>query len=95
MPRKKIAEAKPFNFETIPNITIDGFNINYGDIIKVAGQHGSKFKFIGLTTNTLTGSKWIDCLEIINGVASVFRSFKKEKIKRIPSKRGRRRKVVI
>lgn len=94
MARRKKAETKPSYFETIPTITIDGFEINEGDMIKVSGQHGSKFKFIGLTKNNLTGSQWIDCFEILGGVPSVFRSFKEDQIKRIPKKRGRRVKNV-
>lgn len=94
MSRRKKADVKPSYFETIPTITIDGFEINQGDIIKINGQHGDKFKFIGLTKNNLTGSQWIDCFEILGGVPSVFRSFKEDQIKRIPKKRGRRVKHV-
>jgi hypothetical protein len=94
MAKRKYAEVKPSSLVTESFIDIDGFTINSGDIIKVHGQHGSKFKFIGATTNTRTGSFWIDCFEIIRGVPSVFRSFKLEKIKRIPQ-RGKRAKRVI
>lgn len=94
MRKKKLVEIKPTYFERIPQIVVDGFEINQGDTIKISGQHGSKFRFISLTKNNLTGSQWIDCFEIIGGVASVFRSFKEEQIKRIPKKRGRRRKIV-
>ena len=94
MLRRKKTETKPTYFETIPTITIDGFEINQGDMIKINGQHGSRFKFIGLTKNNLTGSQWIDCFEILGGVPSVFRSFKEDQIKRIPKKRGKRVKNV-
>jgi hypothetical protein len=94
MPRKNRGDVKPTYFETIPYMNIQGFEINAGDIIKVHGQHGSKFKFIGITKNNLTGSQWVDCFEIINGVSSVFRSFSEDKVKRVPTK-GRRRKRVV
>lgn len=94
MPRKTKAAVKPTYFETIPYMNINGFEVQAGDIIKVHGEHGGKFKFIGITKNNLTGSQWVDCFEIINGVSSVFRSFKEDRIKRIPS-RGQRRKRVI
>ena len=75
-------------------MVVDGFDINAGDIIKIQGQYGSKFKFIGVTKNNLTGSQWVDCFEIINGISSVFRSFKQEKVKRIPNRRKRAKRVV-
>jgi hypothetical protein len=93
MLKKNKAEPSKTAFVTDPTLEIDGFTINAGDIIKVHGQYGSRFKFIGVTTNSLTGESWIDCYEIMNGVSSVFRSFKKERIKRIP-KRGKRAKRV-
>jgi hypothetical protein len=94
MPRKDRAEVKPTYFETIPYMNVQGFEINAGDIIKVHGQHGSKFKFIGVTKNNLTGSQWVDCFEIVGGVSSVFRSFSEDKIKRVPTKNRRRKRVV-
>jgi hypothetical protein len=71
-----------------------GFEITAGEIVKVYGEYGARFKFVGVTTNGLTGSSWVDCFEIIGGVPSVFRSFKEDKIKRIP-KRGKRAKRVV
>jgi hypothetical protein len=94
MGRKKVSEVKPSYFETVPHMVVDGFDINAGDIIKIQGQYGSKFKFIGVTKNNLTGSQWVDCFEIINGISSVFRSFKQEKVKRIPNRRKRAKRVV-
>lgn len=94
MPKRNQAPAKPTHFVTVPQLELNGFLINAGDIIKVHGEWGSKFKFIGVTTNTLTGASWIDCFEIMGGVSSVFRSFKEDRIKRIP-KRGKRARRVI
>jgi hypothetical protein len=92
--RRKKTEVAPSYFETVPYMEINGFPIHAGEVIKVNGQWGSKFKFIGITTNTLTGASWVDCFEIIGGVPSVFRSFKQDKVKRIP-KRGKRAKRVV
>jgi hypothetical protein len=72
---------------------VGGFSINAGDIVKVKGEYGVKFKFVGVTTNTLTGSTWVDCFEIFRGKAQQFRAFKQDRIKRIPQ-RGRRAKRV-
>lgn len=94
MGRRKKVVTQPSNFETVPYMEIDGFAINAGDIIKVRGEYGSKFKFIGITTNTLTGSSWVDCFELIRGVPSQFRAFKEDRIKRVPQRGKRARKVV-
>jgi hypothetical protein len=91
--RRKKVYIQPSYFVTEPHMELNGFPIEYGEVIKVHGEWGSKFKFVGVTTNTLTGSSWIDCFEIIGGVPSVFRSFKHDRIKRIP-KRGTRAKRV-
>lgn len=76
------------------SIEVDGFTIESGDIVKVKGERGSKFKFSSFVTNTRTGSQWVDCFETIRGQAGVQRSFKLDQIKRVPvrGKRVRRRK---
>lgn len=94
MGRRKVIPVQPSSLVTEPSLELNGFTINAGDIIKVIGEHGSKFKFVGVTTNTRTGAIWVDCFEIIGTVPSVFRSFRIDRIKRIPKKRGRRSKNV-
>lgn len=94
MGRRKKVEVKDSYFVTEPYMEVNGFPIHAGDIIKVTGEHGAKFRFVGITTNNLTGSSWVDCFEVIGGVASVFRSFKQDRIKRIPVKRKRAKRVV-
>jgi hypothetical protein len=94
MAKRNQTTVQPTNFVTVSYLELDGFPINVGDIIKVHGEWGSKFKFVGVTTNTLTGASWVDCFEIMGGVSSVFRSFKQDRIKRIP-KRGKRARRVI
>lgn len=89
MGRRKKAIVKPSHFSTEPYMEVNGFPIHQGDIIKVHGEWGAKFRFTGITTNNLTGASWVDCFEIIKGVPSVFRSFKQDRIKRVP-KRGKR-----
>lgn len=94
MARKRQVEVAPSHFVTEPQMSVNGFPIAAGDIIKVRGEYGVSFKFIGVTTNTLTGSTWVDCLEIFRGKAQQFRAFKEDRIKRIPQ-RGKRAKRVI
>ena len=92
--RKNSAITAPSNFVTDPHMEVNGFSINAGDIIKVRGEYGVSFKFIGITTNTLTGSTWVDCYEIFRGKAQQFRAFKADRIKRVPQ-RGKRAKRVV
>jgi hypothetical protein len=84
--------AKKFQRES--SLVLGGFQINHGDFFKVRGEHGAKFKFNYFVTNVDTGAQWVDCFEVINGIASVYRSFKPERIKRIPN-RGRRAKRIV
>jgi len=94
MARRVKAVIQESHLSTIPKMDSNGFEILAGDIVKVYGEYGSRFKFVGVTTNERTGATWVDCFEIIGGVPSVFRSFKPERIKRIP-KRGKRAKRVV
>lgn len=94
MRRKKQVVIQPSNFETEPYMEVNGFPINGGDIIKVKGEYGVKFKFVGITTNTETGASWVDCFEIFRGKAQQFRAFKEDRIKRIPQRGKRARRVV-
>lgn len=96
MPRTKlISQVKPTKFSREHSLELDGFTINRGDIIKIRGEHGVQFKFDSLVTNTLTGVQWIDCFEVHRGQTGTYRSFRVDKIKRIPKRRKtsvRRRK---
>lgn len=84
--------AKKFHRED--SLILDGFQINSGDFFKIRGEHGGKFKFHSFVTNTETGAQWVDCFEVMSGTSSVYRSFKADRIKRIPN-RGRRAKRVV
>lgn len=75
------------------SILLDGFELSTGSLFKVRGQHGGKFKFHSFVTNTVTGAQWVDCFELMSGTPSVFRSFKLENLKRVPTKRRRKRVV--
>ena len=95
MARQRIqVEIAPTKFIRQETAIVDGFEIVRGDIIKIKGQHGIKFKFDSFTTNSETGSQWVDCFEIQGGTASCFRAFRLEEVKRIPQKRKRAKRVV-
>lgn len=93
MGRRKKVTIQPTNFETVPYMEIDGFPVHEGDIIKVKGEYGTKFKFRGITTNIKTGATWVDCFEIYRGRAQQFRAFKEDRIKRVPQKGKRAKRV--
>ena len=94
MRKKNSVTLPPTKFHREPTVIVDGFEIAQGDIIKIHGEHGLKFKFNALVTNTETGVKWIDCLEMQKGVAGGWRSFYVERVKRVPIKRKRAKRVV-
>jgi hypothetical protein len=74
--------------QRVPEIVLpDGKIIVKGDVFKVSGEYGLKFRFDNLVTNLDSGAEWVDCYEIFRGHAGAFRSFKRDRIKRIPKKR--------
>lgn len=74
--------------QRVPEIVLpDGKIIVKGDVFKVSGEYGLKFRFDSLVTNLDSGAEWVDCYEIFRGHAGAFRSFKRDRIKRIPKKR--------
>lgn len=97
MARRKVDSTKvqATKFSREYSIDIDGFTISRGDIIKIRGEYGVQFKFHSFVTNTETGVQWIDCFEVYRGQVGTYRSFRVDRIKRIPKRRskvGRRRK---
>ena len=90
MRRKAYAPVAETKFEKIDAITINHRVIVRGDFIKILGEHGGKFKFNSLVTNKETGAQWIDCFEMHKGAVSACRSFRSDRIKLIPIKRGRK-----
>jgi hypothetical protein len=87
----KVQETK-FNREY--ELQVGTFTIAKGDIIKIEGEHGVRFKFDAVVTNTKNGKVWVDCFEMQKATATAWRSFDLERVKRIPTKRGRRKKNV-
>lgn len=92
MARRKVTEAtqvQETKFAREYSITIDGFEISRGDLIKIRGEYGVKFKFDSLVTNTQTGVQWIDCFETHRGQVGCWRSFRLDRLKRIPKRRSK------
>lgn len=68
---------------------VDGHLISKDDIIKIHGEHGVKFKFNCIVTNTHNDVQWVDCFELDKGLIRSWRSFRPEQVKRIPKRRKR------
>lgn len=92
MRRRKNVPPPPTKFFRFPEITVGNFVIQKGDIIKIQDEWGMKFKFDSLVTNKETGAQWIDCFEVHKMRTGCLRSFRLERVKRIPKRRGRRAK---
>jgi hypothetical protein len=93
---KKVKSIKPqvTKFQREYELKIGNFTIVPGDIIKIEGEHGGKFKFSSVVTNTENGLVWVDCFEVHKASIGTWRSFAPERVRRIPTKRGRRKKNV-
>jgi hypothetical protein len=87
--RKTSTHIKPTKFFKFPEITVDGFVIEKGEIIKIKDEWGMRFKFDSLVTNTSTGAQWIDCFEVYKLRTGCTRSFRLDRVKRIPKRRKR------
>jgi hypothetical protein len=91
---RRRVKPKPTKFFREPEVTIGNFTIVKGEVIKIQDEHGMRFRFDSLVTNTETGVQWIDCYEMYKGTPGALRSFRIERVKRIPAKRGKRRIIV-
>jgi hypothetical protein len=89
--RKTGTDGKPTKFFRFPEITVDNFVIEKGELIKIKDEWGMRFKFDSLVTNTETGAQWVDCYEVYRARTGCLRSFRLERVKRIPKRRGKRR----
>jgi hypothetical protein len=92
MARRKVntSPAVETKFSRVYEMDYGNFTIEKGDLIKIQGVYGIKFKFISITTNTETGSFWVDCVETYRGQSGPLRSFTVDRVRRIPKKRGKR-----
>ena len=90
MNKRRSSPIRETKFDRVKEIQIGNRLVVAGDIIKIAGEYGSRFKFDSLVTNKETGAQWIDCFEFSKNSVSACRSFKSDRIKLIPIKRGRK-----
>lgn len=86
--RKKYVNPVADKFHREQSFTLEnGRVIEHGEEIKIAGEHGCKFKFLEFVRNNENGAEWIDCFELRQGVPSGWRSFRPDRIKPLPKKR--------
>jgi hypothetical protein len=91
MPKKKKVTHNPDPFNREESfVTSEGKTVSRGDVIKIKGVWGTKFRFFSYVTNPKNGVSWIDCLELERGVGCGMRSFYPDRVKTIPKKRGKR-----
>lgn len=95
MARRKVTPVASVQtkFSRVYEMEYGNFTIEKGDLIKISGEYGIKFKFLSITTNTETGATWVDCTETYRGQPGPFRSFAIERVRRIPKKRPRKAKT--
>lgn len=94
--RKKVVGPNAHLYVRTPEFTMpDGRVIERGEIVKIAGEWGGKFKFHEHVTRTDTGIDWIDCFEMVKGHSSGWRSFRTERLKPIPIRKRRKKKSTV
>lgn len=91
MQRRKKYKHSESKLDINPTFIVGNREITTGDIVKVHGEHGSKFKIIGFVTNTQTGHQWVDCYALCKGVPAQTRAFTLDRIKPLPRKRRKKR----
>jgi hypothetical protein len=86
---RKASIIRETKFERSYELQVGTRTVLSGEVIKISGEHGAKFKFISFVTNKETGATWIDCFELDKNIVSAWRSFKTDRIKLMPIKRGK------
>lgn len=91
---RRRSEPGPTKFSRVYELQVGTFTIRRGDIIKIQDEHGRRFKFDSVVTNTDTDAMWVDCFEVQKATVGQYCSFAIERVKRIPARRGKRKKIV-
>ena len=93
--RKKVISPNAHLYTRTNSFTMpDGRVIKYGEIIKIQGEWGTRFKFFEYVVRNDTGVDWVDCFEINGGSLAGWRSFRTDRIKPMPKTRRKRKKAV-
>ena len=90
--RKKVSSPFEHLYSRFPEYTLEnGRVISEGEVIKIDGVGGVKFKFKEHVVRTDSGKEWIDCYELERGISCSLRSFYPERIKPMPIRKRRKR----
>jgi hypothetical protein len=90
MPRRKKVPPPATKFSRVPEMEYGNFTIEKGELIKIQDEWGMRFKFDSVVTNDETGAQWVDCFEVHKARTGCLRSFALDRVKRVPTRRGRR-----
>jgi len=82
-------------FIRVHEMKYENFIIERGDLIKITGEYGTRFKFESVTTNPANNAVWVDCFEMWRGRQGAYRSFSVDRVKRIPKRRPRKAKTSV
>lgn len=93
MPRKKrVVSPMSHLYDRKSEYKLEsGRIISEGEVIKIDGVWGVKFKFKEHVIRTDNGKEWIDCYELEKGISCSLRSFYPERIKPMPIRKRRKR----
>lgn len=93
--RKKLVSPLGHIYSRTPEYTLNsGRTISEGEVIKISGIWGTKFRFKEHVIRTDNGKEWIDCYEIEKGLNCGLRSFYPERIKPMPIRKRRKKNPV-
>ena len=94
--RKKVVSPLAHLYHREPTYTTpEGRTTESGEIIKIKGIWGTRFRFVEYVQRTDdTAKEWIDCFELEKGQLCGHRSFRPDRIKPLPKKRRKRKKNV-
>jgi hypothetical protein len=90
--RKKIVSDFDHLYQRVPYYDVDDKRrIESGEIVKVKGVWGTKFRFMQHTKRLDNGNEWIDLVMLERGVGCGQRSFYPDRIKPLPKKRRKKK----
>lgn len=69
------------------SVTVGGKEFAKDDIVRIDGEHGIRFMFLEHVINEDNGKEWVTVNEIRKGQVGMFRSFHKDRVRPLRSKK--------
>lgn len=69
------------------SVTVGGKEFVRDDIVRIDGEHGMRFMFLEYVVNEENGKEWVTVNEIRKGQIGMFRSFHKDRLRPLRSKK--------